>query len=574
MPVIRLSLSDNIVIMGYFLLVILIGLWFRRQQRSAEDYFAGNHQVPWWLAGISHYMSGFSAFTFVVYSEIAFRYGLVAILLFWTSVPACILGGWLFAARWRRARIITPVEFLEQRCNLKVRQLFAWSAIPAKVFEDSLKIFTTALFLSAGMGIGIGTAVLLCGAIVVLYTLLGGLLALVVTDYLQFLMKAMAILLLLPLAMWRLGGVLPTLHAIPVNLLHATNGPYGWVYLISYLVIVCISYNGNWAFAQKFYSVPDEISGKRAAYLSALLNFIGTPIMLLPAMIARKVLPQFAASSPPQDVYVHLVFGLLPAGMIGIIVAALFSATMATVSADLNAMAGVLTKDVYQRILRPAASEDRLVTIGRLATLLLGTCIVVLAIWIGQTRRESLFQTMVSAFGVLLAPTLLPLLSVLLFRKLSSSGVIAGFSAGLIAGITTYLGKSIYLGQYASQELDLRLTGYSVLINVSVTCAGMYLGSRLRPADPDEEARTTRFFHVLQEPIPVLHTGRTNDHDSPSNIAIGLSTLSLGILLITSGLLANSRTALWLDGIIGVCFLLWGAPSTWRWYAATRSQAQ
>src|ERR1700712_1477968 len=128
----HLSRPDYVVIFGYFALVLLIGLYFRRQQKTAGDFFAGGHQVPWWLAGISHYMSGFSAFTFVVYSEIAYRYGGVAIVLFWTSVPACILGGSLFAARWRRARIITPIEFLEQRCSLLVRQLFAWSAVPAK----------------------------------------------------------------------------------------------------------------------------------------------------------------------------------------------------------------------------------------------------------------------------------------------------------------------------------------------------------------------------------------------------------------------------------------------------------
>ena len=82
---------DCVVLIGYFALVLLIGLYFRRRQKTAGDFFAGGHQVPWWLAGISHYMSGFSAFTFVVYSEVAYRYGGVAIVFFWTSVsPACL----------------------------------------------------------------------------------------------------------------------------------------------------------------------------------------------------------------------------------------------------------------------------------------------------------------------------------------------------------------------------------------------------------------------------------------------------------------------------------------------------
>ncbi len=563
MSIIHLTLPDYVVIFGYFALVLFIGAYFRRQQKTAQDYFAGGHQVSWWLAGVSHYMSGFSAFTFVVYSEIAYRYGLVAIVLFWTSVPACILGGRVFAARWRRARIITPVEFLEARCSLTVRQLFAWSAIPAKVFEDALKIFTTALFLSAGVGIGIKQSTLLCGVIVVIYTLLGGLLALVVTDYLQFLMKALAILLLLPLAIWKLGGIRPSLHSIPPDLLHAHGGPYGWIYILSYLLIVGISYNGNWSFAQKFYSVPDERSGQKAAYLSAALNFIGTPIMLLPALMARSLMPTFAAQQKPQDVYVHLIFELLPAGMIGIIVAALFSATMATVSADLNAIASVLTKDFYQRILKPSATETSLVAVGRVMTLLLGSLIIATSIWIGLSRRDSLFHIMVTAFGVLLAPTLLPLLATLLFRKLSSKGVITGLCSGMVCGLSTLTAKTLYLqrlGPTATQALDFRLEGLSIFANIAATCLGMYLGSTLLKTSPAEAHRTTQFFERLNTPISPQERLVTKQQSDSSAFIIRLSTISVGLLLLTSAALATSSAAHWIDSAIGLTFLLLATP--------------
>jgi SSS family solute:Na+ symporter len=559
----HLTRPDYVVIFGYFALVLLIGLYFRRQQKTAGDYFAGGHQVSWWLAGISHYMSGFSAFTFVVYSEIAYRYGGVAIILFWTSVPACILGGSLFASRWRRARIITPVEFLEQRCSLPVRQLFAWSAIPAKVFEDALKIFTTALFLSAGVGIGIKTSILACGAIVVIYTILGGLLALVVTDYLQFLMKALAIVLLLPLAIWRLGGIRPTIRSMPPQLFQAHGGPYGWLYIVSYLLIVGISYNGSWSFAQKYYSVPDERSGRKAAYLAAALNFVGTPIMLLPAITARSLMPNFAAQQKPQDVYVHLIFELLPAGMIGIIVAALFSATMATVSADLNTIAGVLTKDFYQRILKPQASEKSLVAIGRGMTLLLGGCIIGISIWLGYTNRGSLFQIMVTAFGVLLAPTLLPLLATLVFRSLSSKGVIAGFAFGLICGLITLTLKTIYLahaGASATQTLDYKLEALSIYINISATCLGMFLGSAFTKISPDEQLRTAAFFQRLATPITAEESNVPKAQSDSSAFIIRLSTLAVGLLLIASGAITTTHTARWIDLSIGVTLLVLSLP--------------
>ena len=102
-----------------------------------------------------------------------------------------------------------------------------------------------------------------------------------------------------------------------------------------------VSYNATWALAQKYYSVPDEKSASKAAYLSAALNFVGTPLMLLPAIIGRKLLPDLLAQGRTADTYVLLVLKLLPAGVIGIIVAAMFSATMAAISSDLNAIASV-----------------------------------------------------------------------------------------------------------------------------------------------------------------------------------------------------------------------------------------
>src|SRR5580658_4949953 len=124
-----LTPSDLVVIVGYLVLVLLVGLYYRRRMHSAEDYFAGGHQVPWWLAAVSHYMSSASALAFVSYSQIGYTYGWTAVSLIWMAVPSGIAGGLIFARQWRRARVVTPVEFLERRFNPFVRQLLAWAGI-------------------------------------------------------------------------------------------------------------------------------------------------------------------------------------------------------------------------------------------------------------------------------------------------------------------------------------------------------------------------------------------------------------------------------------------------------------
>lgn len=159
------------------------------------------------MAGISHYMSSFSAFSFIAYSQLGYTYGWVAVTLFWVTIPGCLAGALFFARRWRRARVITPVQFLEERYNGFVRQFFAWAGIPMKIFDDALKVFATGLFVSVACGVSLYWSITLCGAVMVAYSFLGGLWALVVTDYVQFLMKVLAMLFLLPMAIFRAGGI-------------------------------------------------------------------------------------------------------------------------------------------------------------------------------------------------------------------------------------------------------------------------------------------------------------------------------------------------------------------------------
>ncbi len=560
MTSLHLTAPDYVVIFGYFLVVLYLGLYFNKRQAASKDYFAGGHQVPWWLAGISHYMSSFSAFTFIAYSQIAYTFGWVGITLFWASAPACAMGGLLFAKRWRRARVITPVEFLEKRFTAPLRQLFAWAGIPVKIFDDALKIFATALILATGMGTDVKTTIVVCGAVTVTYTILGGLWALVVTDYVQFLMKIAAMVLLLPLAMYYAGGPLKSFQGLPPGFLHPTGGPYGWTYVLSFILLITISYNGTWSLAQKYYSVPDERSASKAAYLSAALNFVGTPLMLLPAIIGRKLLPDLIAQHRTADTYILLVLKLLPVGMVGIIVAAMFSATMAAISADLNAIASVLTRDFYLRVLRPASSEKSLVRVGRIITAMLGAIVIVLSIVIAISKQESLFHTMVTVFGLLLAPTLMPVLGGLTLRWLTWRGALTGVVLGLVCSFTTFSLKTWYFPHVpgiSKEWANYTFEGISIFLNIAATMLGMWLGSVLPKKDPAEQRRIQEFFRALDTPIRPEETPKKGS--GGEGPALGAATVVVGLLLVLAGLVASSSAARWTDLAAGTALAAFGA---------------
>lgn len=549
---IPLTPPDILVVAGYFVIVLWIGFHFRKQLSAASDYFAGGHQIPWWLAGISHYMSSFSAFAFIAYAQIGYTYGWVAVSLFWATVPACIMGGFFFARRWRRSRIITPVGFLEDRFNAFVRQLFAWAGIPIKVFDDALKIFATGLFVSLSVGIDLKLAILVCGVVMLAYTFLGGLWALVVTDYVQFLMKVLAIVLLLPLAIRAGGGLQHALAALPPGFFRLSNGPYGWTYLIGFCVLVLISYNASWSLAQKYYSVRDEREASKAAFCAAGLNFIGAPIMLLPALIARNLMPELAAQNRTGDVYVMLVLKLLPAGMIGIIIAAMFSSTMAVVSSDYNAIASVLTKDVYHRLIRPDASEARLLTVGRLVTLGLGVLTTALSVWIALAQQQSLFNTMVTVLGLFMAPTFLPLLAGLMVRRLNWQGAFTGFVVGLATGFTMLAIKTWWLPTHSVPfGSGYNFEGVSILANTALTIVGMAVGTLATEKNSPERPHVAQFFEQMNRPIAASEVPQQQHGSTGADRAIAISTIAVGALLAAAGILSGDGTARAIDLGIG-----------------------
>jgi SSS family transporter len=529
---------------------------------SAEDYFAGGHQVPWWLAAVSHYMSSASALAFVSYSQIGYVYGWTAVSLIWMAVPSGIAGGLIFARQWRRARVVTPVEFLERRFNPFVRQLLAWAGIPMKVAEDGLKLFATSIFLAVGLGIPVTWAVVTCGVITIVYTFLGGLWALMVTDYIQFLMKMMALTILVPLAIWRAGGLPHAVRVLPSGFFHATNGPYNWIYLIGWGVMLTITLNGSWSLAQKFYSVKDEHQAAKASYCSALLYLIGGPLMILPAILARAFLPDLIAQHRTADVYVLLVIKLLPAGMVGIVVAAMLSATMATVSADFSSIASVLTKDVYQRLFSPDASPRRLLNVGRLITLLVGATSLGIGLYISRGGDQALFHLMVLMASAFIAPSFVPLMGALVSKRLNWQGVTVGYFLGLAVGLSLLGLRAWYFPHGHWPWLAANFDGASVLINTACTIGGMFIGTMIFGTANSQQQKYDQIFE-REEPATATTPGKNKQREQVRVIAV--STIAVGILLAVAGVIASSLAARLTDLCLGSAMIV---PAAYRMRSA------
>jgi Na+/proline symporter len=335
-----------------------------------------------------------------------------------------------------------------------------------------------------------------------------------------------------------------------------SGGPFGWTYICGFVILMTISYNASWSLAQKYYSVRDEKEAAKAAYFAGVLNFAGAPLMILPAVIGRHLQPELMAQGRTADVYVVLVMKLLPAGMVGIIITAMFSATMAMVSADFNATAGVLTKDVFERLIRPGSSENVLLRVGRIITVGLGALTTLLSVWIALTQAQSLFSMMVTVLGTFMAPTLLPLLAGLTVRRLTWQGALAGFAAGLASGLAFLAFKpgSSYTWQ-----------GISLIVNAAVTILGMLFGTLLSRRSAEESKRVEHFFAAVDTPIDAAEVPPRRGN--PSAPVLAVSTISVSVLIGAAGIISGSSAARWIDGSVAVLLL---ATGLWFRRSATR----
>jgi SSS family transporter len=556
-----LHTADHIIIVGYFSLLTLIGLYFWKRMKHVRDFFTGGNAIPWWLAGVSFYLTGFSAFTFVAYSEMAYRFGFVAVTLAWSSAAGMVIGTFLLAARWRRARILSPIEFLETRYSPAIRQVLAWAGLPLKIIDDGLKIYATGVFVSVGLGYDLKTSILVSGLVMLLYTFMGGLWAVVVTDFIQFIILTLGVLVLFPLVFSNVTSIDSFTAGTAGGFLLPISSPFSLLYVLAFYLLIIFSYNGNWAFAQKFYSVRDEQAARKAGLLAVALKILGPPLFILPAMAARNLLPELMQPpNSPQYTYAALSLKFLPAGLMGLMIAAMFSATMSTLSGDYNVMASVITEDIYRRLFDKDASQRRLIVVGRVATLVVGVLTITIGISLIASARKGLFEVMVTVFGLFVGPMLIPMLAGLLIRRVTWRGAAAGIATGFASGLALYLYKALVLT--GRPDIDPNWLRYnyeaiSILTNFGLTILAMTVTTFLQKVPTAEQARIDEFFTRLSTPVDpaTTHAKVTGEVFSPFYI-IGWVTAGTGLLLVIASFVQpggvgrviniGSGVALWL----------------------------
>ena len=399
--------------------------------------------IPWWLSGISHHVSGYSGAVFVAYAGLAYTHGF-SLYIWWafTIGITVVLSAKVFPVLWVRLRqryhIQSPLEYLVKRYNLLTQQIIAWSGVILKLFDVAAKWAAIAILLNVFTGISLLNGILLAGGVSLIYVTFGGLWAVIITDFAQFIVQLVAGIIMFVIVMINLGGpasVFTFWEGLPEGHSQPFNEPYTFWFAMAFLFINFLSYNGGtWNLATRYISSPDERQATKAAWLSGTLYLVWPLILFLPLWAAPILLPGL---EDPSQSYGLLTLQLLPRGLVGLVLASLFANTMSMTSSDINTISAVISRDILPLVFSKIRQAGVSLKTARLTTFLFTVSTIILA-----SQHEhfgGVLGLIVTWFGALVGPVAIPMLLGLLplFARCGPLAAITSIITGFITFVIT-----------------------------------------------------------------------------------------------------------------------------------------
>jgi len=529
--------ADWTVLALYLIGTVGIGVFLGRKVKSTADLFAAGGASPWWASGLSAFMTMFSANTFVVWGGMAYQHGTVAIMVNLCYGVAALLAGYTVAGKWKQLGIRTPAEFVERRFGKGALHFYTWAMMIYRMVGAAGALYAISILTVAvtqgeatpvavqGMPSELVTAILIFAAVVVLYTMIGGLWAVLMTDVIQFIVLNVAVVFVVALILFDVGGLGGFVAQAPEGFLSFTSGSYTWFFLFGWVAIHYFMIGAEFAFVQRYLCVPSPRDARKGTLLFGVLYLFSPFLWLLPPLLWRVQSPIPAGASVEmiralkEEAYIRSCMNVLPIGMVGLMMAAMFSATASMISSQLNVFSGVLTHDIY-RPLRKAVSDKSLLFAGRGFTLLLGGVIAGIALAIPLLGGAE--RVIISITELMVVPLLAPILIGLLSKKVNAGAL------WLTACTCVPLGLALHF-QLITAPADSAVAQW--LLSQSKTFVGVVLPvvivlvAHLRARGEDPRWRNIEALQAVELEAANRQPGQA-DH-TPAKI-IGWSMLVLG----------------------------------------------
>lgn len=441
-----LGTLDWIFLIVYMLIIAGISIWsIRKSKNSPTDYFLANRNLGWWVIGASILASNVGSEHIVGLAGSAGASGTVLGHYELHSWIVLLLG-WVFVPFYMRSMVYTMPEFLERRFNAKARRLLSIIQLLSYVIaKASVTIFAGALVFNQILGVEFWTGAIILVIVTGVYTIFGGLHAVMYTEAIQAFVLLIGSAVLLFVGLDKVGGWNTLMSSVPpekLNMFRPLSDPeFPWLGILFASPIVGIWY---WCtdqhIVQRCLAGRNEREARRGTIFAAYLKLLPFFIFLIPGLIAyvlhsrgELILPIKDGQTDYNAAFPAMVEQIMPMGLRGLLAGGLLAALMASLASVYNACSTLFTMDIYQKM-KPAAGEKELVKVGRIAT---AVVVILGMVWIPMMDRISstLYTYLQSVQSYLAPPIAAVFLLGVFFKRLNGKGAYTAMVVGFIIGL-------------------------------------------------------------------------------------------------------------------------------------------
>ncbi len=539
-----LATPDIIIIAFYFALVFGIGMYFARRERTSEDYFLAGRNVGWFFIGASLFVSNISTEHFIGLSGTGASSGLAVGHFEWLACLILLILGWVFVPFYLRSNVFTMPEFLERRFNRQSAVYLAGISIIAYIFTKiSVQLYAASVVLERVAGWKLWETAVVLVIATGIYTIAGGLAAVIYTDTVQTLILITGAVALTVIGLIKVGGLAHLRTMVPPDYFHMikpTSDPsFPWTGIFFGAPILGIWYwCTDQVIVQRVLSARDEGHAKAGTIFAGFLKILPVFMLVLPGIIAYALFRDQLKT--PDFAYPTLVLNLLPVGLVGLVMAALLAAVMGAMSSVFNSASTLVTLDFYKK-LRPQVSERELVNFGRIAT---GIMVVLGLLWVPFIHYISsqLYIYLQSVQAYISPPIAACFVLGILWPRLNGAGAITSLLSGFVLGAVRFI---LELADRAGGgQLESTSVGWLIKMNflhyaifMFVVCSAVLVGVSLMSPAPERKKLAGLTFATVDDKIETIAVGgppmRKPAKETPMEHAINIafSLLLLGTVV-------------------------------------------
>jgi SSS family transporter len=526
MDSIAISNYDLMTLAFYFVFMATIGIVTRKFVNNTSDYFRGGGQMLWWMTGAAAFMTQFSAWSFTGAASKAYTDGPIILTIYFANALGFAFNYLYFAPKFRQLRVITPVEAVERRFGRASEQFFTWSFIPTNILYAGIWLNGLAIFFSSVFNFPLEKTIIATGILVLFNATMGGSWAVMTSDFMQTMLLMLIALTTAIFSLVQIGGPVALVEKFPTESVLGNDFNYPLLIIVWIILVFFKQFcsTNNVMEASRYLSAKDSVNAKKAALMAAILFVVGPVLWFIPPMVAAVIHPDLSVVFPTLDpgkaseaAYVAAALDVLPVGMMGLLMAGMFAATISSMDGGLNRNSGIFVKNFYRSILRPDCSDKEQMIVSKIVTVFLGLCIIASALFFSSLKNLTLFDIMLQ-FGSLVAlPISIPLILGVVVKKTPGwsgwSTVLVGLVCSII--VNQYLNgawfSEIFGLNFTNREINEYDAGIGILVNITIPVAYFYFTAFFYKEPEGKRKEVLElYWENLATPV-VAEKGKTND---------------------------------------------------------------